>query len=77
MAQTFDTLAATKRMAGTGMAREQAEAVAETVADAQRDLVTKVDLEAANYKLEARLTWRLVGIAAVIVAAVKFIPPVY
>ena len=28
-------------------------------------------------ELEARLTWRLVGIAALIVAAVKFIPPAY
>ena len=28
-------------------------------------------------ELEARLTWRLLAIAAAIVAAVKFIPPAY
>lgn len=28
-------------------------------------------------ELEARLTWRLCGIATLIVAAVKFIPPAY
>ncbi len=28
-------------------------------------------------ELEARLTWRSLGIAALIVAAVKFIPPAY
>ena len=35
---------------------------------------TKADLAAAIAALEARLTWRLVGIAAAIVAAVKLIP---
>ena len=33
-------------------------------------LTTKADLDA----LESRLTWRLVGLAAAIVAAVKLIP---
>ena len=37
-------------------------------------LATKAELAAAIAALEARLTWRLVGIAAAIVAAVKLIP---
>ncbi len=44
---------------------------ADAAAGADREaLATKTDLAA----LEARLTWRLVGIAAAIVAAVKLIP---
>ena len=35
---------------------------------------TKSDLKAAVADLEARLTWRMVGLAAVIIAAVKLIP---
>ena len=55
---------------------------ASTAAGADRDeLATKADLAGVRAELraelaalEARLTWRLVGIAAAIVAAVKLIP---
>ena len=47
----------------------------------REQLATKADLDALESRedaklaaLEARLTWRLVGIAAAIVAAVKLIP---
>ena len=74
MASTFDTLSAAHDLESAGMDRKQAEAVAQIAASASAagrdDLTTKADLAA----LEARLTWRLVIAAGVIVAAVKLIP---
>ncbi len=74
MASTFDTLSAAQDLESAGMDRKQAEAVAQIAASASAagrdDLATKADLAA----LEARLTWRLVIAAGVIVAAVKLIP---
>ena len=74
MASTFDTLSAAHDLESAGMDRKQAEAVAQIAASASAagrdDLETKADLAA----LEARLTWRLVIAAGVIVAAVKLIP---
>ena len=40
-------------------------------------LATEDYIDRRVAELEARLTWRSVGIAALIVAAVKFIPPAY
>ena len=78
---TFDTLTAARELEAAGIERRQAEAIAEGMrraAGADRDeLATKADLaevRADLAALEARLTWRLVGIAAAIVAAVKLIP---
>ena len=77
----FDTLTAARALEAAGIERRQAEAIAEGMrraAGADRDeLATKADLadvRADLAALEARLTWRLVGIAAAIVAAVKLIP---
>ena len=71
---TFDTYTAAKRLRDAGFDEDQAEAAVSMVRDAvgadREQLATKADLAA----LEARLTWRLVGIAAAIVAAVKLIP---
>ena len=73
-AAAFDTLATARELEAAGIERRQAEAIAEGMrraVSADRDaLATKTDLAA----LEARLTWRLVGIATAIVAAVKLIP---
>lgn len=78
MQTTFDALSAARRMEAAGMAREHAEAVAETAreaAHADRDeLATKADLA----ELETRLTWRIfVVVGAVnglLFAALKLIP---
>ena len=81
----FDTYAAAKLLRDAGFDEHQAEAAVSMVRDAtaaDRDqLATKADLAALESRvdarlasLEARLTWRLVGIAAAIVAAVKLIP---
>ena len=84
-AATFDTYAAAKRLRDAGFDEDQAEAAVSMVRDAvgadREQLATKADLaelraatRADLAALEARLTWRLVGIAAAIVAAVKLIP---
>ena len=84
-ATTFNPLTAARELEAAGIERRQAEAIAEgmreaadAAAGADREaLATKTDLaevRADLAALEARLTWRLVGIAAAIVAAVKLIP---
>ena len=80
-AATFDTYTAAKRLRDAGFDERQAEAAVSMVRDAagadREQLATKADLaevRADLAALEARLTWRLVGIAAAIVAAVKLIP---
>lgn len=85
MASTFDTLSAAQDLESAGMDRKQAEVVTQIAASAsafgQDDLATKSDLESLRSTtkadlaaVEARLTWRLVIAAGVIVAAVKLIP---
>ena len=88
MAAAFDTLAAAKALEAAGMGKDHAEAIAavsRAAADAGDDnAATKTDLAAvktdiAELKAELKadmltLTWRMVGLAAVIVAAVKLIP---
>ena len=78
---TFDTLAASRRLQAGGLSQEQAEAVAGELLSASRavheKLATKADL--ADLKpdiaaLEARLTWRMVALAGLVIAAVKLIP---
>ena len=75
---TFDTCTAAKHLRDAGFDERQAEAAVSMVRDAvgadRGELATRADLAAAIAALEARLTWRLVGIAAAIVAAVKLIP---
>ena len=84
-AAAFDTYTAAKRLRDAGFDERQAEAAVSMVRDAagadREQLATKADLDALESRedaklaaLEARLTWRLVGIAAAIVAAVKLIP---
>ena len=77
-AAAFDTYAAAKRLRDAGFDERQAEAAVSMVRAAvgadRGQLATKADLDTAIAALEARLTWRLVGIAAAIVAAVKLIP---
>ena len=74
----LDTLAIAQDLETAGMERRQARAVTQAVAAAgeagRDDLVTKADLQAGLASLEARLRWRLVVAAGVIVAAVKLIP---
>ena len=78
---TFDTLTTARELEAAGVERRQAEAHAEALrraVSADRDeFATKADLAGVRdvlradlASLEARLTWRLVGIAAANVAGV-------
>ena len=74
MVAAFDTLAA-------GMEKDHAEAIAAIARDAadagSDNVATKADLAELKAELKAdtvTLTWRMVGLAAVTVAAVKLIP---
>ncbi len=81
----FDTLEAARRLRDAGLTQEHAEAIASMGREASQadreELATKADLHATETglmaqlaALEARLTWRMVGLAAFIIAAVKLIP---
>ena len=88
MAATFDTLAAARALEAAGIGKDHAEAIAAITRDAADaggdNVATKTDLAAvktdlAEMKAELKsdmvtLTWRMVGLAAVVVAAVKLIP---
>ena len=58
---------------------KQAEAIVETVARSDTELVTKADLWADLAQLEQRLTLRIVAIAAIangiLFAAIRYLPP--
>ena len=80
-AGAFDTHAAVKTLRQAGADEAMAEAIVNTASAAagadREQLATKADLVALKADLaalEVRLTWRLVGLAAAIVAAVKLIP---
>jgi hypothetical protein len=51
----IDTLKLSKGLRTAGMTEAQAEGIAEALADAQTDYVTKTDLRAALAELETRL----------------------
>ena len=70
----FDTLKVARDLEASGFDRNQAEAVANAIGGGQDNLVTKETLEAALAKLKTSLTLRMLGIAALVVAAIKPIP---
>ena len=89
MTAAFDTLAAVRRLEAAGMERKVAEAVAECDWEAalsgHEALATKANLAELHTAtrtdlaaLEARMTWRIVGLViaanAALVAALKFLP---
>ena len=87
-ASTFDTLTAAQDLEAAGIERRQAEAIAEGMRRAasadHAELATKADLTTTVATLrtelatlETRLTWKALGIAGLILAAVKLIPPAY
>lgn len=69
----FDTLATARKLKAAGINEAQAEAARAGRGElaSKADLKAEIaDLKADNARLESRLTWRLVGVAGVIVAAV-------
>ena len=76
---TIDTLAYARRLEAAGVASEQAEAHAEAARDAVTEsaatrAATKTDLRAAVAELKAEMTWRMVLLGGVVIAAIKLIP---
>ena len=75
---TFDTYAAAKMLREAGFNEGQAEAAVAMVRDAVTEgVATKADivaLKADIAALKAELTWRMVILAGVVIAAVKLIP---
>jgi len=77
MAMPFDTLKLARRLEAAGFPAQQAGDMAEAIAEAISELVTKADLQNAMRDLEQRLTIRLGGMMVVavgiILAGFKFI----
>ncbi len=75
---TFDTYAAAKMLREAGFNEGQAEAAVAMVRDAVTEgVATKADIAALKADiaaLKAELTWRMVILAGVVIAAVKLIP---
>ena len=79
MATVFDTAATVRALEDAGLERKQAEAIATACREAAEgaEPVTQSSLDAALAQLETKLTWRLISVAAVVVAAIKLIPSLY
>ena len=73
MATTIDTHAAIKRLTAAGIATTQAEAIVETVSQAEDHLVTRADLHAALASLERRLIGYLIAAVLVVLGAIKYL----
>ena len=75
---TFDTYAAAKTLREAGFNEGQAEAAVAMVRDAVTEgVATKADIAALKADLaalKAELTWRMVILDGVVIAAVKLIP---
>ena len=65
----FDTLATARKLRAAGVAQAQAEAHAKAIGASRGNLVTKAVLRSEIANLETRVTVRLYGVAAGIVAA--------
>jgi hypothetical protein len=70
MTGIFDSLTILKRLEAGGIARTNAEAIAETVMSAERNNASKADLDALRRDLEQTLTIRLGLMLVAAVAAV-------
>ena len=79
MTVTLDTHAAIKRLTASGINTEQAEAIVDTVARSDAELVTTAHLRAEIAQLEQRLTLRIVAIVAIangiLFAVLRYLPP--
>jgi hypothetical protein len=79
MTVTLDTHAAIKRFTASGINAEQAEAIVDTVARSDADLITTTHLHAEIAQLEQRLTLRIVTIVVIangiLFAMLRYLPP--
>ena len=70
MAMSFDTLKLARRLESAGFPPQQAGDIAEAIADAISELVTKADLRTVMRDLEQRLTIPLGGMKVVAVGVI-------
>ena len=70
MAMPFDRLKLARRLEAGGFPPQQAGDIAEAIAEAISELVTKADLQNAMRDLEQRLTIRLGGMMVVAVGII-------
>ncbi len=79
MAITIDTLATVQDLEKAGIKSEHAKAIVKAVSQADANLVTKADLDAALAKLAERLTVRMLAFIAIangiLFAALRYLPP--
>lgn len=73
MATALDTHAAIKRLTAAGITTSHAEAIVETVSQADDRLVTKADLQAALASLERRLIGYLIATVLIMLGAIKYL----
>ena len=73
MAATLDAHAAIKRLTAAGITTSHAEAIVETVSQADGRLVTRADLQAALASLERRLIGYLIATVLVVPGAIKYL----
>ena len=73
MATALDTHAAIKRLTAAGITTSHAEAIVETVSQADDRLVTKADLQAALASFERRLIGYLIATVLVVLGAIKYL----
>ena len=73
MVTTLDTHAAIKRLIAAGLNTTQAEAIVDTVSQADDQLVTNADLQAALASLERRLIGYLVAAVLIVLGAIKYL----
>ena len=74
MDPAFDALRTARDLEAAGLDRPQAEAVANAIRSGHVNLVTQPSLDASLSRLENRLTLPMIGIAALVIAAIKLIP---
>ena len=72
MATTLDTDAAIKRLTAAGLGTSQAEAIVDTASQADDQLVTRADLQAALASFERRLIGYLVAAVLIVPGAIKY-----
>ncbi len=69
---TIDTAAAIKKLIGSGMPEQQAEAVVQTFAESQDEVATKGDIESLKNHLLFRIVLAQIAGAGLVFALIKF-----
>ena len=71
----FDSLTVARQLTEAGIERAQADAIADGIRQAAEhgEHVTPAQLDAGLAKLRADLTWRMLAVAGLVIAALRFL----